>query len=126
MARSKSISGTKANRTNTNANSTTNKEQISTGNPPQLPDLKAVAVEAVPSEIKPDNKITPEPRKLEVVKTEPRKVVPINLLPINIEDEIRRRAYELYLQRGPAPGSEAEDWLAAEREINQRYRKQSA
>jgi len=35
----------------------------------------------------------------------------------SLEDEIRRRAYEIYLQRGNAPGSQHDDWLAAEREI---------
>lgn len=37
-----------------------------------------------------------------------------------LEDEIRRRAYEIYLQRGKAPGSEHDDWFAAEREIRAR------
>ena len=32
-------------------------------------------------------------------------------------DEVRRRAYEIYLQRGGIPGQELEDWLQAEREI---------
>ena len=32
-------------------------------------------------------------------------------------DEIRRRAYEIYLKRGGLPGQELEDWLQAEREI---------
>lgn len=32
-------------------------------------------------------------------------------------DEIRRRAYEIYLERGSLPGEELEDWLQAEREI---------
>jgi hypothetical protein len=62
---------------------------------------------------------------MEVVRSEPRKNSALPT-PINLEDEIRRRAYELYLQRGTAPGSEAEDWLTAEREIMLRYRKQSA
>ena len=31
--------------------------------------------------------------------------------------EIRRRAYELYEQRGHTPGHENEDWLVAEQEI---------
>jgi len=48
------------------------------------------------------------------------------VVPINLEDEIRRRAYELYQQRGASGGSEAEDWLNAEREVRQRYRQQSA
>jgi NADPH:quinone reductase-like Zn-dependent oxidoreductase len=33
------------------------------------------------------------------------------------EQEIRRRAYELYLARGTQPGRELEDWLQAEREL---------
>jgi len=32
-------------------------------------------------------------------------------------DEIRRRAYEIYLERGGLPGQELEDWLQAEREF---------
>src|SRR5579872_4699407 len=33
------------------------------------------------------------------------------------EDEIRARAYEIYLGRGAEPGRELEDWLQAEREL---------
>jgi Protein of unknown function (DUF2934) len=32
-------------------------------------------------------------------------------------DEIRRRAYEIYLERGGHSGRELDDWLRAEREI---------
>ncbi len=32
-------------------------------------------------------------------------------------DEIARRAYEVYLARGEAPGRDLEDWLQAEREL---------
>jgi hypothetical protein len=121
MARSKSIPGSKANRTNTG------KEQTSVSNPSAIPDIKAVAAEAAPSETRPEPKIKPEPRRLEVMKSDPPKnVVPINLVPINLEDEIRRRAYELYLQRGNSSGSEAEDWFTAESEIRQRYHQRSA
>lgn len=35
----------------------------------------------------------------------------------NLEEEIRRRAYELFLQRGGTPGNENDDWLIAEREV---------
>jgi hypothetical protein len=31
--------------------------------------------------------------------------------------EIRRRAYEIYLERGGLPGYEVEDWLQAESEL---------
>ena len=34
-----------------------------------------------------------------------------------IEERIRRRAYELYVQRGNQSGSELDDWLQAEEEI---------
>ena len=33
------------------------------------------------------------------------------------EQEIRNRAYEIYLQRGGQPGDELQDWLQAEREL---------
>ena len=33
------------------------------------------------------------------------------------EREIRRRAYEIYLERGAQPGHELADWLQAEREL---------
>ena len=133
MARSKSIPGSKGNRANSNANP--NNEQTGTGNPATRPELNAVAetasvvapeVKATPdapdAKTKLEAKISPDARKFEVMKTEARK----NVVPINLEDEIRRRAYELYQQRGSTAGSEAEDWLNAEREVRQRYRQQSA
>ena len=33
-----------------------------------------------------------------------------------LEELIRRRAYEVYLERGDRPGSALEDWARAERE----------
>jgi hypothetical protein len=45
--------------------------------------------------------------------------IPGNLT-VNLEEEIRRRAYELYLQRratASGNGDENQDWLVAEREI---------
>jgi Protein of unknown function (DUF2934) len=32
-------------------------------------------------------------------------------------EEIRRRAYEIYLERGGQPGRDLDDWLQAEREL---------
>ncbi len=49
-----------------------------------------------------------------------------NVVPISLEDEIRRRAYELYEQRGRQSGYEHEDWLVAEREILSRYSEQQS
>jgi hypothetical protein len=39
------------------------------------------------------------------------------LLDSTREQEIRNRAYEIYLQRGGQPGDEVDDWLQAEREL---------
>ena len=61
-------------------------------------------------------------RILGVVKSDARP----NVVPINMEEEIRRRAYELAERRGFSGGHETEDWLTAEREVLQRYRQQSA
>ncbi len=36
---------------------------------------------------------------------------------LTLEDRIRRRAYELYVQHGNQSGSELDDWLQAEEEI---------
>jgi len=129
MTRSKSTSGGKSDRFNPNTiPNTTTKGQPNNSNPANIPDVNEISAGTTAAEAAAGVEVVPEPRKLGVVKTEPRKKAAphVNLVPINLEDEIRRRAYELYLQRGTAPGSEAEDWLAAEREITQRYRKQSA
>jgi hypothetical protein len=54
-------------------------------------------------------------------------VTRIDLANVNVEEEIRRRAYELYLQRRATAGSENgngdenQDWLVAEREILSRF-----
>jgi hypothetical protein len=129
MARSKSIPGSKTTR---------NKEQTVAGDginslnvkstPKETPAQESSRESAVEPQARlaPESKATKEvkaePRKLEVMKNESRR----NLVPINLEDEIRQRAFELYQQRGSRPGSEAEDWSAAEAEIRQRYRQQSA
>jgi hypothetical protein len=44
----------------------------------------------------------------------------------DLEAEIRRRAYELYAQRGYTPGHENEDWFVAEREILARTNQQQS
>lgn len=35
----------------------------------------------------------------------------------NLEEDIRHRAYELYVQRGRKDGHDLDDWLRAEEEI---------
>jgi len=41
---------------------------------------------------------------------------------IPLEEQIRQRAHEIYLQRGGQDGSEIDDWLLAEAEICQDQR----
>jgi len=36
---------------------------------------------------------------------------------LSFEDKIRRRAHQIFLQRGQAPGSALGDWLQAEKEL---------
>jgi Protein of unknown function (DUF2934) len=39
--------------------------------------------------------------------------------PPSREEQIRQRAYEIYLSRGDERGDEVSDWLAAERELKE-------
>ena len=36
-------------------------------------------------------------------------------------DQVRKRAYEIFLQRGASYGNDLDDWLRAEKEIKQKY-----
>ena len=45
---------------------------------------------------------------------------------IDVEAEIRRRAFELYEQRGRTEGHQDEDWFVAEREVLARAAHHSA
>lgn len=59
----------------------------------------------------------PAPKPFEVKK---------NKSALNLEEEIRVRAYQLYEERGYTPGHEDEDWLVAEQEILNRNDQQRA
>jgi hypothetical protein len=87
----------------------------------------AAALETTSTEPKAVSPATAKPanggvRKPEIVKKETR----ANLVPINLDEEIRRLAYLLSERRGFEPGHEAEDWMNAEREIRERYHQASA
>jgi len=60
--------------------------------------------------------------KPEIVRSDSRATI----VPINLEDEIRRLAYLMAERRGFEPGHESDDWFAAEQEIRQRYHQYSA
>jgi len=75
-----------------------------------------------------------QPAAAQVAPEVPKNGKSVNLVlvdpPVNLEEEIRRRAYELYLQRQATAGNENvngdenTDWLMAEREIRSRYSNQ--
>jgi DUF2934 family protein len=37
------------------------------------------------------------------------------------DETVRRRAYEIYLERGEQPGRDLDDWLQAERELQRGF-----
>ena len=102
----------------------------STKKPNIEPAVAPVAATPVPEPIVTTAAVTLEPaKKPTIVASNPSKVATdgrARLLPINVEDEIRRLAYLMSEHRGFEPGHEAEDWLNAEREVRQRYHQQSA
>jgi hypothetical protein len=115
----------------------TSKTQTDVTTPANIPDVStAPDTELARTEIKPESAAiaattkptrpsdAPSENRSEAKMFEVRKTK--NVVPINLEEEIRRRAYELYQQRAPGAGSEADDWFTAEREVMQRYHQQSA
>src|ERR1700690_177387 len=91
-----------------------------TNTPPPVSDIKVGPVEPVVSALSGTAAGKTEPKKAELKKTERKSEPRANLVPINLEDEIRRLAYLLSERRGFEAGHETEDWVTAEREIRQR------
>jgi hypothetical protein len=48
------------------------------------------------------------------------------MTPVEVEEAVRRRAYEFYEQRGYVDGHDIEDWLLAEQEVAGRLRQKTA
>ncbi len=108
----------------TDATTTTRKKKVS-------PPTEAAAVQ--PAQTAPEVR-SAEVRTPEARNDVRRNVTPINVAPVkpavkkqaatidnvNLNEEIRRRAYELFLQRNGAPGDPAADWIVAEREVRAR------
>lgn len=117
MARTKNPSGK-------NASSKTLKETTGANGTPAVPGaVEAAAMQTAAQPVEPaartSNTVKTTAAK---AKTESRGNGSRTLL----EEEIRRRAYELYAQRGYSSGSETDDWLVAEREVLQRHHQQGA
>ena len=66
----------------------------------------------------------PRPRKSDKIYVEPAtpsNVTSISTRAIDVQEAIRTRAYELFLQRGSGHGRDFEDWLRAEAEVLERF-----
>ena len=75
-------------------------------------------VETASTAVVPSESNEPKQNSIIPINTESRKKTsPAVFDRTRLEDKIRQRAYELYLQRGCTPGRENEDWLIAEGEI---------
>ena len=81
---------------------------------------KAKAPRATPTTTKPVITM-PEPGTVPVT----RKTL-ATVSPIDMESQIRERAYQLYQARGCTPGQENEDWIQAEHEIRTRQNQQQS
>jgi hypothetical protein len=46
----------------------------------------------------------------------------LKITPKELEEEIRKRAQEIFLERGDEPGDALSDWLKAEKEIKKKYK----
>jgi Protein of unknown function (DUF2934) len=63
------------------------------------------------------------PKASESRKIRERAITPVSSPEAVVEEKIRRRAYELYEERGREEGHAEEDWLRAEAEVrNPAYR----
>jgi len=81
---------------------------------------ESAAVQSTPAQA------TPEVAKTEVRENAAAAVVAasktsVNTTQANLDEEIRRRAYELYLQRNGKAGDPNRDWFVAEREVRARH-----
>ena len=66
-----------------------------------------------------------QPAPVQVVPEVRKNVTAINVAVkkanVDLDEEIRRRAYELYLERKGIAGDPTQDWFIAEREVRARY-----
>jgi hypothetical protein len=88
---------------------------------PEVAKVELAKPEAVKSEI-----VKPEAVKHDVRENVQAPVVAsgktsVNATQASLDEEIRRRAYELYLQRNGNAGDPSRDWFVAEREVRARH-----
>lgn len=91
-----------------------------------IPPVESRSASLITAETKSPEITQPEPKKPAGKPTIVRAETRASVVPINVDEEIRRLAYLLSERRGFEPGHETEDWLAAESEVRQRYRQQQS
>jgi hypothetical protein len=92
-------------------------ETISSAKPSPAPPTPAQPSPARPLSARTSTVSQPEPKS--EAATAPAKS-PASATAQTSPDQIRQRAYELYVERGYVDGRDEEDWLAAERELRKR------
>jgi Protein of unknown function (DUF2934) len=76
-------------------------------------------LEAAPLETAP---VVPQVKAAPKTATKTTKTRPVaRSLRVSLDEVIRLRAYEIYLQRGGTPGNPHEDWAVAEREVRAHF-----
>jgi len=108
-----------ARKTTGNTSTTTRRKKAEAPLPQMAPELQNEVKKEVHTEARAETRAE--------VRTKAKKAKPVSVsvATVSIEEQIRRRAYELYLQRtanGGGHGSEHQDWLTAEREVLSRHR----
>jgi hypothetical protein len=71
----------------------------------------------------PKKSVTKQPTPINSRQSAVLENIPATSTQPGIEEEIRRRAYELYEERGRLHGFEQEDWARAEAEIRNKYQR---
>ena len=81
--------------------------------------VKAEPVKTAPTKVEP---VRAGPVNAAPVKVEPVKTAPVNGEPVKLDEEIRRRAYELFQERGSQHGNMAGDWYSALNDVCAKYK----
>ena len=74
----------------------------------------------------PKKSVTKQPTPINSYQSVALENEPANPAQPGMEEEIRRRAYELYEERGRQHGFEQQDWARAETEVRNKYQQEKS
>jgi hypothetical protein len=78
----------------------------------------SIATAKLPKSRKPKETELPPQRHADAMEVDQQAPTPLQLMLGSIEEQIRDRAYQLYMQRGYRDGHAVQDWLDAEFELH--------